>query len=445
MGIRRKALDMKICVQGLWHLGSVTAACLASLGFEVVGVDPSKSIVKELNEGKGPLFEPGLDDLIKKGLQNEKLKFVENYENALSGASILWVTFDTPVDEDDKADVDYVILQIKNILKYAERNLMVIVSSQLPVGSIALLEGYVNKEFPLHDIRFSSSPENLRLGKALDVFLNPDRIIVGVRSDDYKLKLEELFKSITTRIEWMSTESAEMTKHAINSFLATSVTFANEIASICEVVGADAKDVERGLKTEMRIGPKSYLSPGGPFAGGTLARDIEFLAQESRSKGLSVPLISSVKLSNDAHKNWIRRKVKDTFSDISKITFTLWGLTYKPGTDTLRRSLAVELCDWIINSGGSVNLYDPVVKEIPDKWLKKVKQFQNPLEALKNSNALIIGTEWPQFKDDAKEIESQKNKDLVIFDPNRHILNSINSDKLNYIAVGTPQKNIKII
>jgi UDPglucose 6-dehydrogenase len=192
----------------------------------------------------------------------------------------------------------------------------------------------------------------------------------------------------------------------------------------------------------MRIGPKSYLSPGGPFAGGTLARDIEFLVQESGSKGLSVPLISSVKLSNDAHKNWIRRKVKATFSDISKITFTLWGLTYKPGTDTLRRSLAVELCDWIINSGGSVNLYDPVVKEIPDKWLNKVKQFQNPLEALKNSNALIIGTEWPQFKEDAKEIESQKNKDLVIFDPNRHILNSINLNKLNYIAVGTPQKNI---
>jgi len=442
MGIRRKALDMKICVQGLWHLGSVTAACLASLGYEVTGVDPNKSTIKELNEGKSPLFEPGLEDLIKKGLQNNKLKFVEDYGIALSGASILWVTFDTPVDEDDKADVDYVISQIKNILKYAEKKLMVIISSQLPVGSVALLEEYVSQEFPLKNIRFSSSPENLRLGKALDVFLNPDRIIVGIRSNDYKLILEELFKSITTKIEWMGTESAEMTKHAINSFLATSVTFANEIASICEVVGADAKEVERGLKTEMRIGPKSYLSPGGPFAGGTLARDIEFLVQESGSKGLSVPLISSVKLSNDAHKNWIRRKVKATFSDISKITFTLWGLTYKPGTDTLRRSLAVELCDWIINSGGSVNLYDPVVKEIPDKWLNKVKQFQNPLEALKNSNALIIGTEWPQFKEDAKEIESQKNKDLVIFDPNRHILNSINLNKLNYIAVGTPQKNI---
>ena len=431
---------MKICVQGLWHLGSVTSACLASLGHEVFGVDPNPSLIKSLNEAKSPLFEPGLDNLIQKGLQDNKLNFVNDYQNALFQTEILWVTFDTPVDDDDKADVNYVISQIKNILKFAEKNLVVIVSSQLPVGSIALLEKYVNEQFPERNIQFASSPENLRLGKAIDVFLNPDRIIVGIRTHDCKLKLEKLFNSITDRIEWMSIESAEMTKHAINSFLAVSVTFANEIASICELVGADAKEVEMGLKSEGRIGPKAYLSPGGPFAGGTLARDIEFLTQESRSSGLSIPLISSVKLSNDAHKNWIRRKIKASFSDIGRITVTLWGLTYKPGTDTLRRSLAVELCDWLIDSGAKVRVFDPVVKELPNKWLNKVIQFKDPLQALKNSDALIIGAEWPQFKEDAKQIKGLK-QDFIIFDPNRHILNSLNLSDLNYIAVGASQKS----
>ncbi|EQD40130.1 UDP-glucose 6-dehydrogenase, partial [mine drainage metagenome] len=228
---------------------------------------------------------------------------------------------------------------------------------------------------PEKALSFACSPENLRLGKALDVFLKPDRVVVGVRSVRDKERIGRLLQPITDRIEWMSVESSEMTKHAINAFLATSVVFANEIASVCEMVGADAKEVERGLKTEQRIGPKAYLSPGVAFAGGTLARDIEFLKVVSQEHQLSIPLLESVKTSNDQHKGWVRHKLKALFPNLNGVVIVVWGLTYKPGTDTLRRSLAVELCDWLIEQGAKVRVHDPAVKELPLEWNGLVQRF----------------------------------------------------------------------
>jgi UDPglucose 6-dehydrogenase len=236
----------------------------------------------------------------------------------------------------------------------------------------------------------------------------------------------------------MSVESAEMTKHAVNAFLATSVTFANEIASICELVGADAKEVERGLKTEMRIGPKAYVSPGGPFAGGTLARDIEFLGVVSRAKQLVTPLLSSVRTSNDEHKNWVRRKLLEQFRELKGVTVAIWGLTYKPGTDTLRRSLAVELCDWLIQQGGYVHVSDPVVRQLPDRWFGRVVSHAQPLEAVREADALVVGTEWPEFRGVAAGLLSVARPNLVVIDANRHLQATVTPLGLKYIAVGTP-------
>lgn len=238
----------------------------------------------------------------------------------------------------------------------------------------------------------------------------------------------------------MSVESAEMTKHAINAFLATSVTFANEIASICELVGADAKEVERGLKTEMRIGPKAYLSPGGPFAGGTLARDIEFLGVASREKQLVTPLLSSVRVSNDEHKNWVRRKLVERFPKLKGVTVAVWGLTYKPGTDTLRRSLAVELCDWLIEQGATVQVYDPVVRQLPERWSGRVVSQSRALDAVTGADALVVGTEWPEFRQEAAGLRSV-NPNLVVIDANRHLQAAVVPLGLKYIAVGTPSAN----
>ncbi len=431
---------MKVCVQGLWHLGSVTAACLTSVGHEVSGLDSDPGAIANLSQGKAPLFEPGLDDLISIGLANSKLNFYTDPLQAAANAEVLWVTFDTPVNEEDEADIDFVQAQIQEVLPFLAKNTVVLVSSQMPVGSIKRLEAYAKNCFPEKYISFACSPENLRLGKALDVFLKPDRIVVGVRTESDKRILQQLLSPITDKIEWMSVESAEMTKHAINAFLAISVTFANEIASICELVGADAKEVERGLKTESRIGSKAYLSPGGPFAGGTLARDIAFLGIESKAHQLLIPLLSAVRPSNDEHKNWTRRSLLKYLGGLSGAVVAIWGLTYKPGTDTLRRSLAVELCDWLIEQGAIVKVYDPAVKNMPERWGGKVVPCANPMQAIDGANALVVGTEWSEFKEAAEGLNNGGEVDLVIIDANRHLA-AFRSKFINagykYIAVGT--------
>lgn len=431
---------MKICVYGLWHLGSVTAACLASVGHEVVGLDSDLTTISNLSDGKAPIFEPGLDDLIQSGIASLTLGFDSNHDNALKDADILWITFDTPVDDDDRADTSYVIAKILDILPHVRAKAVILVSSQLPVGSLSELEKYADKNFAQKSLCFAYSPENLRLGKSLEVFLRPDRVVVGTRSGLELQAIKSMLLPITNNIVWMKTESAEMTKHAINAFLATSVTFANEIASICELVGADAKEVEHGLKTESRIGPKAYLLPGGPFAGGTLARDVEFLGGISLLNNLVTPLLSSVIISNDFHKTWVRRKLLQNFNSLEGVKITVWGLTYKAGTNTLRRSLAVELCDWLIDQGANVIVYDPVVKLLLARWSGRVLYSTNPVIDAKLADVLILGTEWSEFKDLANQLANDKKMDLIIIDANRHLFNLLPKFidvGIRYIAVGS--------
>lgn len=429
---------MKVCVQGLWHLGSVTAACLASIGHDVVGLDVDQATIDGLAKGKAPLLEPGLDALIQQGIAAGKLCFSSSLADAASGAEVFWVAFDTPVDECDRADVDFVVGQIENVLPHLPNAVTVLVSSQMPVGSIRRLEALAKEHFPGRDLGFAYSPENLRLGKALDVFLKPDRIVVGVRSERDRARLERLLLPVSDRIEWMSVESAEMTKHAINAFLATSVTFANEIAAICERVGADAKEVERGLKTEQRIGPKAYLSPGGAFAGGTLARDINFLNQVGSDNGLRTPLLASVKPSNDEHKSWARRRLLTRFPSLAGKTVAVWGLTYKPGTDTLRRSMAVELCSWLTEQGVKLHVHDPAVTELPGDWKGQAVRFDTPLQAICNADALVVATEWPMYKEIATGDIAREAKGLLVLDANRFLSSLASAAGIEYAAVGSP-------
>lgn len=431
---------MKICVQGLWHLGSVTAACAASLGHEVTGLDFDVAISEGMNKGIPPLFEPGLENLVKRGITSGNLRFSSSIETATHGIEVLWVTYDTPVDDDDNADTDFVVGQVERVLPHLPVGVTVLVSSQMPVGSIHRLERIAASQFASRQLDFAYSPENLRLGKALDVFLKPDRIVVGVRSDKGKERLERLLEPITERIEWMSVESAEMTKHAINAFLATSVTFANEIASICELVGADAKQVERGLKTENRIGPKAYLSPGGAFSGGTLARDIIFLNRVAAEKRLVIPLLASVKHSNDEHKHWVKRKLQAFFPDLASITVAVWGLTYKPGTDTLRRSMAVELCEWLVQQGVNVRVHDPVVKELPDQLFGRIHRYEDPLSTIEDAQALVIATEWSLYREIPTDRLAAVSGDLLVLDANRFVASFAAIRGLRYVAVGTPNK-----
>ena len=439
-GCLRKENKMKICVQGTWHLGSVTAACLADKGHKVIGLDYDTNVINSLSKGKAPIYEPGLDDLIEKGLAEKRLSFFDRPIDNIINQDILWITYDTPVDDDDRADIEFVFDQVEKTIPYLQCGMTVLVSSQMPVGSIRRLEKLIQKNHPELKIGFAYSPENLRLGKAIDIFMNPDRIVVGFRSERDKNKIRKMLLPITEKIEWMTIESAEITKHAINAFLATSITFANEIATVCEITGADAKQVERGLKSEQRIGPKAYLSPGSAYAGGTLARDIQFLNQVGDNDGIKLPLLSSVKPSNDQHKSWAMRRLLAKFSDISGKKITIWGLAYKPGTDTLRRSLAVELANELIEKGVILTVHDPLVKSLPDTWKGKVIRSSHPLDSVLEADALVVATECAIYK----EVEVAKipsiAPDIMILDANRYLDSMINLDGIEYISVGQIKK-----
>lgn len=428
---------MNVCVQGLWHLGTVTAACLASFDNSVTGLDFDQATVARLKEGKPPVSEPGLDEALTAGHGSGRLRFTTDAKAALRDVELLWVAYDTPVDDEDNADSEFVVREIERSMAHLPAGATVLISSQLPVGSVRRIEATAAARFPAKELGFAYSPENLRLGKALDAFLKPDRIVVGVRAERDRDRLSRLLWPITTRIEWMSIESAEMTKHAINAFLATSVTFANEIAAICETVGADAKEVERGLKTEARIGPRAYLSPGAAFAGGTLARDVAFLTRIASQACLTTPLLASIRQSNEAHKGWVRRKLQSLLPGLAQATIAVWGLTYKPGTDTLRRSMAVELCDWLLQQGVILRVHDPAVTALPENWRGKVLRSDNPLGAVRGASALVVCTEWPQYRNvGAREIAAAA-PGLLVLDANRFLSALSVAPGLTYAAVGT--------
>jgi UDPglucose 6-dehydrogenase len=420
---------MKVCVAGLWHLGSVTAACMAAAGHDVIGLDADRKTVDRLNEGKPPVLEPGLGNLTLEGIEAKRLRFTTDPE-AIRDRDVIWIAYDTPVDDNDQADPEIVIAHARSLFPLMKDSALVVVSSQLPVGSTARLEeAYLALKRP-EAVSFVYSPENLRLGKAIDVFMKPDRVVAGTRNELDRVRFGDLMAPITSTIEWMSVESAEMTKHALNAFLATSVTFINEIARICERVGADAKEVERGLKTDIRIGTRAYLSPGAAFAGGTLARDITFLSTIE-----SLPLITSVKRSNDLHKTWVLDHIHAELGRMKGRKVCVWGLTYKPGTDTLRRSSAIELCEVLAWEGVLLTAYDPAVKRLSPELSSIIALKKTAREAAADADAVVVATEWPEIREAAKSALPQR--PIVVIDPNRFLTAELaDHADLRYFSVG---------
>jgi UDPglucose 6-dehydrogenase len=296
----------------------------------------------------------------------------------------------------------------------------------------------LEEEFP--QFHFACSPENLRLGKAVDAFEKADRVIVGLRDDSKKAAIEELFAPFTSQILFMRTESAEMVKHALNSFLALSITFINEIARLCEHTGADAKEVAAGLKSEPRIGPKAYLSPGGSFAGGTLARDVVTLTKLAEAAGEKISVIPAIKQSNDLHRDWAFRCLQSHLGDLRGKKISILGLTYTTNTDTLRRSAAVELCQQLLKAGSKVSAFDPAVKSLPID-LGKVALAADVAAALAGADAAVICTEWPQFRqaDWSKVVPAMKQ--TVFVDANRFLEKELKSIAgVEHLSVGRATK-----
>jgi UDPglucose 6-dehydrogenase len=421
--------SLNITILGLWHLGSVTAAC-AARHFHVTGLDFDEAIIGGLRQGKAPLFEPGLNELLGNGLQTGALRFTSDARDACPGADVLWLCHDTPVNEDDESDIGFVLDRLRRALPHLPKGALVLISSQLPVGTTRGLEA----EFP--QLSFAVSPENLRLGKAIEAFEHPERVIIGTRDDSKRAVLEKLFAPFSSKLLFMRTESAEMVKHALNSFLALSVTFINEVARLCERTGADAKEVSAGLKSEPRIGPKAYLGPGGPFAGGTLARDVVTLSRLGEEKRENLKLIPAIKASNDQHRGWAFAQLHERLGDLTNRTVAVLGLVYTPNTDTLRRSAAVELCRQVHAAGAHVKALDPLVPRTRPE-LSEVTVVHDLETALADADAAVLCTEWPQFRDADWPRATAKMRRTLIIDANRFLEKALQGVAgVEHISVG---------
>lgn len=427
---------MNIAVVGLWHLGSAYSACLAGAGHRVIAIDEDAQVIANLRVGRPPVAEPGLAELIVKELAGNHIEYTTDVSR-VAQASVVWVTYDTPVDEEDRADAAFVLNRIGGLFPHLKDGTLAIVSSQLPAGTCRAVEAAFAAVSAGRTVYFACSPENLRLGSAIEVFLRPDRVVMGVRNARARELAAEALAPITDRIEWMSVESAEMTKHAINAFLATSVVFMNEIAALCEKLGADAGEVSRGLKSDARIGPKAYLRPGGAFAGGTLARDIAFLTQLADTCGLDGELFTAVGQSNQQQKSWTIRRLGDVLGSLPGRRVAVWGLTYKPGTDTLRRSSSVETCKALAAAGAKVSAHDPAIRQLPSDLAAVMSLAGSPAEALAGAEALLVLTQWPEYRQIAAADIVGRMARPVVLDPNGFLEKTLAGQSgLTYLKVG---------
>ena len=425
----------KICVYGLWHLGCVTAGCLAAAGFEVIGLDRDAERVAALDDGRPPIAEPGLAELLGQGTQAGRLSYTTDPAAALADAEVLWVTFDTPVDDNDIADVAWVRAELEAVRPSLQPGTLVLVSSQVPVGFSRALEREWRSSEP--SLSFAVSPENLRLGQAIDVFRRPERVVVGLGEGAERERLAALFAPFSAPIEWMSLESAEMSKHALNGFLAISVAYTNELARICERVGADASEVERALRTEPRIGRRAYVSAGPPLAGGTLPRDIAFLEGLAAQHGLPSPVVSAVLASNDLHREWARQRTQELVVGVDAPVVAVLGLTYKPGTDTLRRSAAVDLAVGLAKAGARVRAFDPAIRTLPPEVVGI--ELADDLElVLSGADVAVVATAWPEFRAlDADRLARLMRHPRVV-DAAGFLLNLGDDPRIVYARVGRP-------
>jgi UDPglucose 6-dehydrogenase len=429
---------MNICVFGLWHLGCVTAACLADAGYRTVGLDLDAKRVSELKAGRPPLFEPGLDSLIAKGIASSLLNFSSDIAG-LAECDLVWVAIDTPVDDEDRADVAFVTDTVEGLFVHLKDDAVLLISSQLPAGTTRHIAQAFSAQCPGKRCHFTYSPENLRLGNAIEIFKASERIIVGYDDEAARQRLEPLLGSFTGNIVWMSIESAEMVKHGLNAFLATSVVFANELALICERVGADARDVERALRLETRIGARAYIKPGASFAGGTLARDVIFLKELAAQHDLISPLFASVLASNRAHEQWPVRRLVERLGDLTGRHIAMLGLAYKPGIDTLRRSSSVALCRMLAELGAKVRAFDPAIATLPGDEFSFLTLAESLEGALAGADAAIVATDWPELRAITAARCVELMRTAVICDPNRLLAATFeDAPTIAYLAVGRP-------
>lgn len=407
----------KICVIGIWHLGAVTSACLAQLGYCVVGVDADARRVEQLNRGAAPLFEPGLDELIAANLAFGQLSFTTDPAEGLQGAAYAIIAHDTPVDEQDEVDLSPLFAAAADLARHLDSGATVIISSQVPAGTCEQLAARLRELNPSLDFGIAYTPENLRLGQAIERFRQPDMLVIGADDRATCDRVDHLLSVIEAPRVKVSLRTAEMIKHAINCYLATSISFINEIANICDEVGADALSVAQALRLDSRIGPRAPLHPGLGFAGGTLARDLKALLRIADRHSYPAPMTRAVLAVNEGQSRTVLRKLKGVYPSLQGRQVGVLGLTYKPGTSTLRRSAALHFIKAMAADGASVRAYDPKADPEEVRLHSELTLCDDPYAVTEGGDALLLATAWPEFRElDFRRIREAMLKP-VLLDP----------------------------
>ncbi len=410
---------MNIAVVGTGYVGMVTGTCFAETGNNVTCVDIDPVKVSKLSNGEITIYEPGLEKLFLRNLKEGRLKFTTNLEEGVNDALVIFLALPTPPGEDGSADLKYILGVADNLGKIIKDYKIIIDKSTVPVGTADKVREAIAKNFK-GKFDVVSNPEFLREGVAVDDFMKPDRVVIGTRSEDARKVLTELYSPFVRQgnpIIYMDERSAELTKYAANSFLATKISFMNEIAQLCERLGADVDMVRKGIGSDERIG-KRFLFPGIGYGGSCFPKDVQALAKSAEETGYDFKILKAVMQVNTLQKKIFVDKIKAYYgNDLKGRKFALWGLAFKPNTDDIREAPALYIIEELLKEGASVSAYDPeAMKNVKAVFGEKVEFTENQYDCLQDADALLIATEWNEFRMPDFDKISSLLKEKVIFD-----------------------------
>lgn len=435
---------MKISIIGTGYVGLVSGTCFSEMGVITSCLDIDSKKIENLKKGVMPIWEPGLEQMVKRNFEKSRLSFTTNMTESLKGAQACFIAVGTPPDEDGSADLQYVLSVAKEIGRTMQDYLVVITKSTVPIGTAEKVRAAVAGELKKRnsDLTFdvASNPEFLKEGDAIDDCLHPDRIVIGTDSEKAKEIMDRLYKPFVLNghpIIYMDIPSAELTKYAANAMLATKISFMNDIANFCEKVGADITAVRRGIGSDKRIG-QYFIYAGTGYGGSCFPKDVKALIKTADENNYSLEILKSVENVNDRQKETLYHKAMKHFDgNLKNKKFAVWGLSFKPNTDDMREAPALVLIDLLLREGASVVAYDPVaMDEAKRKIGDKIEYCEHPYDAIRDADALFLVTEWTEFRV-LNYPEMGKMKSKVIFDGrNIYDANEIRSKGFTYYSIG---------
>ena len=425
-----------ICITGIWHQGAVVSACLADLGHHVYGVC-DESTAKALNLGSPPVHEPELPEIILRNVGSGRLHYTPDFAQGLKGAEFAFICTDTAVDMNDDSDLSPICALAEDIGRNLQSDFVLCVTAQVPIGTTDHLAEIVRKASPGFTCDVAYVPEFLRLGAAVETFRQADRFVIGCDDPAVAERVAALYKPLERPIVFTDVRSAEMAKHASNAFLSTSISFINEIASLCEEVDADALAVSRILKLDKRIGPHAFLSPGLGFAGGTLGREIRALQKLGSTHQMPTPLMDAVWEVNAQRAKLVGRRLTRALGHLRGTQIGVLGLTYKAGTSTLRRAIALEIVRDLVREGARVRAFDPLANLAEVDHLPPMQMCADAYAAAQDSDALVLVTEWAGSESlDLRRLRANMKGDVFLDTRNLFDPASLREAGFRYLGIG---------